>query len=87
MTTKNSLCRICGDFYPAQEFEIGPDVCRWCDVVIRDRLDYLREEIRAERISYEEIAELQTLSEYIKDDDVELLEWAGVPEGSRDEKN
>ena len=47
---------------------------------IKDRLEYLRGEIKAERISYGEIAELQGLAEYIEDDDVELLEWAGVSE-------
>jgi hypothetical protein len=47
---------------------------------IPERLAYLREEIRAERISYGEIAELQGLAEHIDPDDVELLEWAGVPE-------
>lgn len=44
------------------------------------RLEYLRGEINAERISYEEIAELQSLIPYIEPDDVQLLEWAGVPE-------
>lgn len=47
------------------------------------RLEYLRGEIEQERISYGEIAELQSLAQYIEDDDVVLLEWAGVPEGSR----
>lgn len=47
------------------------------------RLEYLRGELRAERISYGELAELFKLHEYIKDGDVELLEAAGVPEGSR----
>jgi hypothetical protein len=47
---------------------------------IRARLEQLRTEIRAERISYGEIAELQTLAEHIDPSDVELLEWAGVPE-------
>lgn len=47
------------------------------------RLDYLRKEIEAERISYGEIAELQSLVDYIDDDDVVLLEWAGVPEEDR----
>lgn len=47
---------------------------------IKDRLEYLRGEIEAERISYEEIAELQSLTDYIDPDDVQLLEWAGVPE-------
>ena len=44
------------------------------------RLDYLRRELRAERISYDGIAELQSLAAYIPSDDVELLEAAGVPE-------
>lgn len=48
---------------------------------IKDRLEYLRGELRAERISYEELAELQSLAEHIEPDDVELLEAAGVPEG------
>jgi hypothetical protein len=47
---------------------------------IKERLEYLRGEIRAERISYGEIAELQDLADYIEPGDVELLEWAGVPE-------
>lgn len=47
---------------------------------VKKRLEYLRKEIRAERISYSEIAELQSLLEYIDDSDVELLEWAGVSE-------
>lgn len=46
----------------------------------RSRLEYLRGEIQAERISYGEIAELQSLAKYIDKGDVELLEWAGVPE-------
>lgn len=46
------------------------------------RLEQLRTELRAERISYEEIAELQSLAEYIDEDDVELLEAAGVPESN-----
>jgi hypothetical protein len=47
---------------------------------IKKRLEYLRGEIRAERISYGEIAELQSLVKYIEVGDVELLEWAGVEE-------
>jgi hypothetical protein len=45
-----------------------------------ERLEYLRGEIRAERISWSELAELQSLAEVIDSGDVELLEWAGVPE-------
>ena len=46
----------------------------------KQRLEYLRGEIRAESISYGEIAELQSLAKYIESNDVELLEWAGVKE-------
>jgi len=49
---------------------------------IKNRLEYLRREINAERISYGEILELQSLSEYIEQDDVLLREWAGIPEFS-----
>lgn len=45
-----------------------------------ERLEYLRGELRAERISYGELAELQSLAEHIDPSDVELLEAAGVPE-------
>lgn len=47
---------------------------------IANRLEYLRGEIRAERISMSEILELQALTPYIDRDDTELLEWAGVSE-------
>lgn len=46
----------------------------------KERLEYLRQEIRAERISYGEIAELQSLVDHIDSDDVELLQWAGKDE-------
>ncbi len=51
---------------------------------VTERLDYLRGEIEAERISYSEIAELQGLADQIDPSDVVLLEWAGVPEGDND---
>ncbi len=44
------------------------------------RLEYLRSQINAECISYGEIAELEGLAEHIEPGDVQLLEWAGVPE-------
>jgi hypothetical protein len=47
---------------------------------IKDRLEYLRGEIEAERISYGEIAELQSLAKHIDPSDVLLLQWAGVKE-------
>ena len=43
---------------------------------IKARLEYLRQEIRAERISYGEIAELQGLIKHIDNNDMELLQWA-----------
>lgn len=50
---------------------------------VTQRLEYLRGELRAERISYGELAELELLAEHIAADDVELLEAVGVQEGSR----
>ena len=58
-----------------------PDVGTWVSSdAPEERLEYLRGEIRAERISYGEIAELTDLANYIEPSDVELLEWAGVEE-------
>ena len=48
------------------------------------RLEELRIELRAERMSYGELAELQSLADYIEPGDVELLEAAGVPEHDDD---
>lgn len=47
---------------------------------VKQRLEHLRAQLRAERISYGELAELASLAEYIEPGDVELLEAAGVPE-------
>jgi len=44
------------------------------------RLEYLRGELRAERISWDGLSELQALAAHIDAGDVELLEAAGVPE-------
>jgi hypothetical protein len=44
------------------------------------RLDELRAVLRAENISYGELAELQSLAAYIRPGDVELAEPAGIPE-------
>ena len=49
---------------------------------IKKRLEYLRQEIIKERISYGEIAELQSLAKYIEPGDVLLEEWVGIPEFS-----
>lgn len=49
-------------------------------LIIAARLEYLRGELRAERISYGELAELEDLAPFIDSGDVELLEAAGVPE-------
>lgn len=47
----------------------------------RQRLEEIRIELRAERISYGELAELNALIPFIEEGDTELLEAAGVPEG------
>lgn len=46
----------------------------------RGRLEHLRGELRAERISYGELAELADLADAIDESDVELREAAGLPE-------
>lgn len=56
------------------------------DVHFARRLEELRTELRAERISLGELAELQALADHIPPGDVELLEAAGVPEHSDAEK-
>lgn len=48
--------------------------------IAKKRLNYLRGELQAERISYGELIELVDLKEYIDAGDVELLEAAGVEE-------
>lgn len=49
-------------------------------IEIKKRLEHFRTELRNERISYGELIELSSLSEYIYKSDVELLEAAGVHE-------
>lgn len=46
----------------------------------KERLEYLRQQLRNENISTDELVELQSLVTYIDKGDVELLEAAGVPE-------
>jgi hypothetical protein len=47
---------------------------------IIDHLDYLKEELLNERLSYGEILDLSNLIEHIDPSDIQLLEAAGVPE-------
>lgn len=62
----------------------GPrSTCETCGPAL-ERLEELRAELRAERISYGELAELADLADYIGPGDVELLEPAGVPEFEHD---
>ena len=51
----------------------------------KKRLEYLRGELRNGSLSYGELSELQSLAPYIEEDDLELLEAAGIPEFSDDE--
>lgn len=44
------------------------------------RLEQIRAAIRADNVSYGELADLQGLVDHIAPDDIELLEAAGVPE-------
>lgn len=45
---------------------------------IKYRLEYLRQEIRNERISYGEILELDSLKKHIQPSDIELLQWIRI---------
>jgi hypothetical protein len=47
---------------------------------IKNRLESIRKSIKAEKVYYSQIVELQSLAKYIDKNDIELLEWAGVPE-------
>lgn len=44
--------------------------------IAKRRIEQLRVEIRAERMSYGEIFELEALADYVEEDDVEILSWA-----------
>lgn len=65
------------DEFPGVEPTCGE---QWYPNEYDARLEYLRGELRAARISCSELMELQSLAEHIKPGDVELLEAAGVPE-------
>ena len=60
------------------------DARRAAAAEIRARLEYLRGELRAERMSLDELIDLQGLAEHIEPGDLELLEPAGVPEFTPD---
>lgn len=32
-----NLCTVCGEFMDLTEVEISDEVCKWCDVTIRDK--------------------------------------------------
>lgn len=51
-------------------------------VEIKNRLEYLRGELVAERISYGELDELQSLKNHIDQSDTFLMEAAGIEEGA-----
>lgn len=48
--------------------------------IARRKLDNIRANLMTEMVSYDDLAELETLRSYIKPDDTQLLEAAGVPE-------
>jgi hypothetical protein len=49
-------------------------------LMAKTRLEEIRQAINKRNVSYGELAELESLSDYIESGDVQLLEWAGVPE-------
>lgn len=52
----------------------------WVAEAVSPRLEAIRASLRAESISYGELAELQSLAPFIDPGDIELLEPAGIPE-------
>lgn len=83
--TNAAYYAIGGIFSPGMTSGPDDDCSKWAYTLVgnymaRERLEYLRGELRAERISYGELSELEDLAEFILEDDVELLEAAGVPE-------
>lgn len=75
---KRAQCAFCGWWCWLKNFNKQSNNMK--DKTIKKRLDYLRQEIQAERISTAEIAELESLKDHIDSSDTLLLEWAGVPE-------
>ncbi len=81
-------CPVCGEKMETPEYgDCGKDECsqeiqrRINKERIKGRLEYLRMQLQNGEISWNECHELQSLAEYIPEDDTELLEAAGVPEG------
>lgn len=64
----------------AYEMDSIDDAAELVHAGIAEKLEKLRVELQAERISTGELLELAELAPYIEDGDVELLEAAGVPE-------
>lgn len=54
---------------------------------IECEFESIRESIQDECISYREIAYLQDHADLIDDDDIELLQWAGVSEEEYNKRN
>lgn len=80
LKTKCHNCK--GDLYQSKFVINGFSQYKYCTMkcAATKRLEQLRKEIKAERLSYGEISELQSLAKYIDPEDVQLLEWAGVKE-------
>lgn len=78
------VCRVETENYGTADIPIRDDITIEPDTSVHARLEYLRGELRAERISWGELHELQGLAEHIEPGDVELLEAAGVPEHPED---
>lgn len=68
------------EFDPSDEAVLKPAAELLYKFAARARLEALRAAIRAESISYGELAELQALAPYIEGGDTELAEWAARPE-------
>jgi len=82
--TKEELDKF-NRFMFGDEFMDSPDEDKgravdYTEIGIKARLEYLRGELDEECISLEELAELESLKDFIEPGDTQLLEAAGVPE-------
>jgi hypothetical protein len=74
MNTNKAVKTILSNNYKINLYHSNSYITQKSKAIV-ERLEYFREEIQNERISYGEIIELNNLKKYIDKNDVELLQW------------
>ena len=78
-TTKGALMRyIAKNYNVVRQFAKGGSVK--APIKVKQRLEAIRKSIQNENVSYGELVELQSLSQYIDSNDIELRQAADIPE-------